>query len=461
MKKSGERINGFVIHEPVRARKRETPRLFLDPASSAQGEGYWTGKHDPQGRTNNKDDDKSQRGDMGRIDEKKLEHQVVRYYDSEPVVDDATIKSLLGEGGEETFFRSLRGFTSPDLFDAARRHLKKATPKAMAYYQLIKHELARRMYLSDVSKTLAGMAAQGKESKPANRDKKVFNDMHGVDDETSTEDKEELKATIKKEMKKAKKVVLHGLAEKEGKTKKDFPKKKLREGAKVEMEHTDDEESAEIIAMDHLTEDPAYYKKLKHVEKAIGTKPSEKKEKPTKKAPPNPKAKIGASKNGNKTYNYGKKSTPTKTPGAAPGAPAEQHPTVEVQPEKLANMLHVSIDRLKKLAQGKSEKDFIDYFKVKGATFVRKHKIPDTYFEEVHAALTKGVAKSKTFKINPGVFKKKSELQTIANQLVRSGVNTLEKLATFLAKGYGLKDSEAKKNAREFHSALKEEGALS
>ena len=40
----------------------------------------------------------------------------------------------------------------------------------------------------------------------------------------------------------------------------------LAMGIEVEMEHTDDPEIAEEIALDHLTEDPEYYIKLKTIE---------------------------------------------------------------------------------------------------------------------------------------------------------------------------------------------------
>lgn len=53
----------------------------------------------------------------------------------------------------------------------------------------------------------------------------------------------------------------------EGKKPSDFPKFKLTQGKKVEMEHTTDPKIAEEIAMDHLTEDPKYYEKLKTIEK--------------------------------------------------------------------------------------------------------------------------------------------------------------------------------------------------
>lgn len=56
-----------------------------------------------------------------------------------------------------------------------------------------------------------------------------------------------------------------GLAE--GKKPSEFPKFKLAQGKRVEMEHTSDPKVAEEIAMDHLTEDPKYYEKLKTIEK--------------------------------------------------------------------------------------------------------------------------------------------------------------------------------------------------
>lgn len=56
-----------------------------------------------------------------------------------------------------------------------------------------------------------------------------------------------------------------GLADK--KKPSNFDPKALAEGLKVEMEHTSDRSVAQEIAMDHLTEDKNYYKKLKEVEK--------------------------------------------------------------------------------------------------------------------------------------------------------------------------------------------------
>lgn len=56
-----------------------------------------------------------------------------------------------------------------------------------------------------------------------------------------------------------------GLADK--KKPSDFDPTQLKAGIKVEMEHTSDKNIAREIAMDHLTEDSEYYKKLKEVEK--------------------------------------------------------------------------------------------------------------------------------------------------------------------------------------------------
>lgn len=52
----------------------------------------------------------------------------------------------------------------------------------------------------------------------------------------------------------------------DGSNPQDFDQAALTQGIKVEMEHTDDPAVAREIAMDHLTEDPQYYVKLRRVE---------------------------------------------------------------------------------------------------------------------------------------------------------------------------------------------------
>lgn len=46
----------------------------------------------------------------------------------------------------------------------------------------------------------------------------------------------------------------------------DFDAMELARGVKVELEHTTSRQLATEIAMDHLTEDPDYYRKLKKME---------------------------------------------------------------------------------------------------------------------------------------------------------------------------------------------------
>jgi hypothetical protein len=47
----------------------------------------------------------------------------------------------------------------------------------------------------------------------------------------------------------------------------DVDPEEFKKGLKVEMEHTDDEDIAEEIALDHLAEDPRYYSKLARIHK--------------------------------------------------------------------------------------------------------------------------------------------------------------------------------------------------
>jgi hypothetical protein len=65
-------------------------------------------------------------------------------------------------------------------------------------------------------------------------------------------------------MKKHKDKLKGGLADK--KQPRDFNQKELKRGRKVEHEHTTDNDIAMEIAMDHLSEDTQYYRKLKKME---------------------------------------------------------------------------------------------------------------------------------------------------------------------------------------------------
>ena len=59
---------------------------------------------------------------------------------------------------------------------------------------------------------------------------------------------------------------LYGLARRAGLTPSDFPARTLAQGTRVEMEHTRSRAVAQQIAMDHLTEDLSYYRKLAEME---------------------------------------------------------------------------------------------------------------------------------------------------------------------------------------------------
>ena len=69
----------------------------------------------------------------------------------------------------------------------------------------------------------------------------------------------------KMKLKKRKDIIPGGLADKKHPS--DFDSEALKKGLKVELEHTTDPHIAVEIAMDHLTEDPAYYDKLAKMEK--------------------------------------------------------------------------------------------------------------------------------------------------------------------------------------------------
>ena len=78
---------------------------------------------------------------------------------------------------------------------------------------------------------------------------------------------------VEKAKKRWKDRIKGGLADK--KDPNDFDKDELEEGRKVEREHAKDDNIAREIAMDHLSEDHKYYKKLKTIEKARGvTRPA-------------------------------------------------------------------------------------------------------------------------------------------------------------------------------------------
>lgn len=66
-----------------------------------------------------------------------------------------------------------------------------------------------------------------------------------------------------------------GIAERKGVTEKDVDPKELAAGIVVEAEHTNDPELAKRIALDHLSEIPDYYTRLKIMEKRTGKSATE------------------------------------------------------------------------------------------------------------------------------------------------------------------------------------------
>ncbi len=80
------------------------------------------------------------------------------------------------------------------------------------------------------------------------------------------EERGQLKAEAKKSEKVANgDMIAGGLAD--NKSPGSFSSRSVNKGQKVEMEHTNNKSMAKEIARDHLTEDPAYYDKLRKMEK--------------------------------------------------------------------------------------------------------------------------------------------------------------------------------------------------
>jgi predicted metal-dependent peptidase len=86
---------------------------------------------------------------------------------------------------------------------------------------------------------------------------------------------EKLASIFEAVAKKHKDKIHGGLADK--KQPKDFDKKQLTKGKKVEMEHVNDRTRAQEISMDHLQEFPDYYDNLAEMEKKMEGKKKGKK----------------------------------------------------------------------------------------------------------------------------------------------------------------------------------------
>lgn len=180
---------------------------------------------------------------------------------------------------------------------------------------------------------------------------------------------------------------------------------------------------------------------------------------------PPPKGQIQPStqgKNG-KDYRYQK---PGKKPfGGQQGPPQMAQPPpppmAKVNPENLARLLHTTTGAIQQLAAAYDEDNFVRYFRRKATSLIRKHKIPDTYWRELHEVLTKDVVKSwKISQLKPSVYEVGSELRSTVEQMRKSDVTSLPKLATFLGKAYGVGKAEVRGLAVEMLNALRKDGAL-
>lgn len=439
----------------------QAAKLYLDPNATIQGRGYWTGKYSPKGKEVSGAGNKAEQARMSSYQEKADGAEVVRHFDpAGPQEEEETIKSHRAKIRRAYFHyigKALNNFGGGPVDSGGGR---------------------------------AASAGRGKESTPANRDKRVFAAIVGDEDSTSTEDKDELSVNTPAEDKEPVNPGSFGKALTRHDTIPAFYSA-LKQHTPGSPEHT------KLLAahanhkplLNELSKHPAGSKvitamnraanshtnagfhvgaarvNVQHapqVAKAIGTKTAADHEKPMKQVKKAPTAKVGASANGNKVYNYrGKakpsgsaKPPPVQSDGKKPSTnPADSMP-LELNPQKVADKLKVTVDDLKKVASGKTEKEFIGYFSQNGAAFLRKYKVPESYLQSLYTVLTK------SFRVNPKVYKAGTELRALTDSLVVSGVTSLAGLATFLAKSYDLSPKDAKKNARDLHAALKQEGAL-
>ena len=73
-------------------------------------------------------------------------------------------------------------------------------------------------------------------------------------------------SSVLENLKQNKSLVNQGRADNKGVTEKDVNRTELAMGIDMETEHTNDRSVAKEIALDHLSEDPIYYTKLKKME---------------------------------------------------------------------------------------------------------------------------------------------------------------------------------------------------
>lgn len=167
----------------------------------------------------------------------------------------------------------------------------------------------------------------------------------------------------------------------------DFDAKQLRIGAKHEHEHTSDDDIASEIAMDHLSEDPDYYTKLKQVEKAL---PKKSKDKPVKKTPSSKASKKQTGKTGKPRYTYPQEKGGAKT-AQQPLIPIQHDDSKHANPSEFANQLGVSVRTLQRAAKHLGRDGFTKFMRSRLKRFSVKHRIDPDYWGTLYEKLNVNV----------------------------------------------------------------------
>lgn len=149
------------------------------------------------------------------------------------------------------------GFSDQDHLDAKKIHEQKASH----HDQTARNSMLNQKMFNH--RRIAAAQAQAEHHrKQAEWHEQQLGQKSGQNDPIEDQPQEDVQKSKKESFKQK---LTGGLADK--KKPSDFDSKALQAGVKVEMEHTDDPNKAKEIAMDHLTEDPKYYEKLKTIEK--------------------------------------------------------------------------------------------------------------------------------------------------------------------------------------------------
>ena len=342
--------------------------------------------------------------------------------------------------------QKVRGYSSPKELETMDKdhvyEMAKSAADAGEWdeFRVCKDELERRVFMQKAQESLADLqAVDGK--RPIDRDKKVFEDMHGATSSSSSDSSSDEHGAEPTEDKRI--PPLGGAAPEGGSTEKALLLRDLRKVIKAEIK--------------------------REMSKAILTKPSEKREKPKKKTKANPKAKVGSNTKG-KTYQYPDKDK--KAPGAPEGSegpqkasskPAPALPPAKLNPERLAKLMGTPVAALAQLALKYDEPKFVSYFNTKAAHLIEKYEIPHSYWQELHHELRSQASQGNNknqFSIKSDVYEKGSDLRDMSAALQKAGVHNLGLLERFLVKHYALSRSAASKGARELFKALHKDGAI-